>query len=185
MREVVVSFVVLATLHAPRPFPCCCTACKICQSVVRVGSKRNQINSGFVARFAEWSLVMKSAGDDWEDLRLSSFCCASLGTRCFGGCKIKLAGSRSNSFLTELACLLQGPLSTSSAKAEAIECRRAARATLRFKSIWDACRLVPVRCNGYVDKNALRLAVVVEAHQLSLDIFVSTLKCVSCSLHSF
>ena len=131
-----------------------------------MGSKRNQINSGFVARFAEWSLVMKSAGDDWADLRHSSFCDESLGTRCLGGCKIRLAGSRSNSFLTELACLLQGPLRTSSAKAEAIECRRAVRATLRFKSIWDACRLVPVRCNGNSDKNALRLAVV-EAHQLS------------------
>ena len=138
VREVLVSFVVLVKLHALRPFPCCCKACKICQSVVRVGSKRNQINSGFVARFAEWSLVMKSAGDDWADLRHSSFCGESLGTRCFGRCKIRLSGSRSNSFLTELACLLQGPLRTSSAKAEAIECRRAARATLRFKSIWDA-----------------------------------------------
>ena len=39
---------------------------------------------GFVAHSAEWSLIMKSAGDEWEELRLSTFCDASFGTRCFG-----------------------------------------------------------------------------------------------------
>ena len=35
---------------------------------------------------------MKSADDDWEELRLSTFCDASFGTRCFGGYKVKLTG---------------------------------------------------------------------------------------------
>ena len=47
---------------------------------------------GFVAHTAEWSLIMISADDDWEELRLSTFCDASFGTRCFGGYKVKLTG---------------------------------------------------------------------------------------------
>ena len=49
----------------------------------------------FVTRWCEWgskgnqahsrSLIMKSADDDWEVLRLSTFCDASFGARCFGG----------------------------------------------------------------------------------------------------
>ena len=54
---------------------------------------------GFVADTAEWSLIMKSADDDWEELRLSTFCDASFGTRCFGGYKVKLTGSRGSYFL--------------------------------------------------------------------------------------
>ena len=34
---------------------------------------------------------MKSA-DDWEELKLSTFCDASFGTRCVGGYKVKLNG---------------------------------------------------------------------------------------------
>ena len=54
---------------------------------------------GFVAHTAEWSLIMKSADDDWEELRLSTFCDASFGTRCFGGKNVMLTGSRGSSFL--------------------------------------------------------------------------------------
>ena len=39
---------------------------------------------GFVAHSAEWSFILKSAEEDWEELRLSTFCDASFGTRCFG-----------------------------------------------------------------------------------------------------
>ena len=46
---------------------------------------------------------MKSADDDWEELRLSTFCDASFGTRCFGGYKVKLTGSRGSSFLIKWA----------------------------------------------------------------------------------
>ena len=64
---------------------------------------------------------MKSADDDWEELRLSTFCDASFGTRVHvsegtkvkldvsEGTKVKLAGSRGSSFLIEWASLLQGP----------------------------------------------------------------------------
>ena len=57
---------------------------------------------GVVAHTAEWSLIMKSAGDDWEELRLSTSCDAPFGTRFFGGYKVKLTGSRGSSFLIEV-----------------------------------------------------------------------------------
>ena len=102
---------------------------------------------------------MKSADDDWEELRLSTFCDASFGTRCFGGYKVKLTGSRGSSFLIEWASRLQVPQSTISTESGSIECGRAARAMLRVKGALDACRLKPVSCYGYVDNDALRLAV--------------------------
>ena len=114
---------------------------------------------GFVACPSGWSLIMKSADDDWEELRLSTFCDASFGTRCFGGYKVKLTGSRGSSFLIEWASRLQGPQSTSSTESESIEWGRAAKAILRVKGALDACRLKPVPCDGYVDNHALRLAV--------------------------
>ena len=52
-----------------------------------------------------------------------------------------------------------GPQSTSSTESESIEWGRAAKAMLRFKGALDACRLKPVPCDGYVDNDALRLAV--------------------------
>ena len=55
---------------------------------------------------------MKSADDDWEELRISTFCDVSFGTRCFGGYKVKLTGSRGSSFLIECASRLQGPQGT-------------------------------------------------------------------------
>ena len=112
-----------------------------------------------VAHTAEWSLIMKSADDDWEELRLSTICDASFGTRCFGGYKVKLTGSRGSSFLIEKASRLQGPQSTSSTESESIEWGRAAKATLRVKGALDACRLRLVRCDGHVDNDALRMAV--------------------------
>ena len=93
---------------------------------------------------------MKSA-DDWEELKLSTFCDASFGTRCVGGYKVKLTGSRGSSFLIEWASRLQGPQSTSSTESESIEWRRAAKAMLRVKGALDACRLKPVPCDGSVD----------------------------------
>ena len=114
---------------------------------------------GFVARTAEWSLIMKSADDDWEALRLSTFCDASFSTRCFGGYRVKLTGSRGSSFLIEWASCLQGPQSTSSTESESIEWRRAAKATLRVKGALGACRLRPVPCDSYVDNDSLRIAV--------------------------
>ena len=114
---------------------------------------------GFVAHSAEWALIMKSADDDWEELRLSTFCDASFGTRCFGGYKVKLTGSRGSSFLIEWASRLQGPQSTSSTQSESIEWRRAAKEMLCVKGALDACRLKPVLCVGYVDNDALRMAV--------------------------
>ena len=96
---------------------------------------------GFVAHTAEWSLIMKSADDDWEELRLSTFCDASFGTRCFGGYKVKLTGSRGSSFLIEWASRLQGPQSTSSTESESIEWGRAAKAMLRVKGALDAMSL--------------------------------------------
>ena len=98
---------------------------------------------GFVAHTAEWSLIMKSADDDWEELTLSPFCDASFGTRCFGGYKVKLTGSRGSSFLIERASRLQGPQSTSSTESESIEWGRADRATLPVKGALDARRLRP------------------------------------------
>ena len=82
----------------------------------------------FVAHTAKWSL--KSAVDDWEELRLSTFCDESFGTRCFGGYKVKLTGSRGSSFLIEWASRLQGPQSTSSTESESVEWGRAAKAIL-------------------------------------------------------
>ena len=114
---------------------------------------------GFVAYSSGWSLIMKSADDDWEELRLSTFCDASFGTRCFGGYKVKLTGSRGSSFLIEWASRLQGPQSTSLTESESIEWRRVAKAMLRVKGALDACRLKTVPCDGYVDNDALRLTV--------------------------
>ena len=82
---------------------------------------------------------MKSADDDWEELRLSTFCDAPFGTRCFGGYKVKLTGSRGSSLLIESASRLQGPQSTSSTESESIERGRAAKAMLRVKGAVDAC----------------------------------------------
>ena len=42
---------------------------------------------------------MESVHDDWEDLRISTFCDASFSNRCVSGFKIKLSGSKSSSFL--------------------------------------------------------------------------------------
>ena len=104
-------------------------------------------------------LFEKNADDGWEELRLSTFCDASFGTRCFGGYKVKLTGSRGSSFLIEWASRLQGPQSTSSTESESIEWRRAAKAMLRVNGALDACRLKPVPSDGYVDIDALRMAV--------------------------
>ena len=102
---------------------------------------------------------MKSVDDDWEELRLSTFCGTSFGTRRFGGYKVKLTGSRGSSFLIEWASRLQGPQCTSSTESDSIEWGRAAKGTLRVKGALDACRLRPVPCDGYVDNDALRMAV--------------------------
>ena len=51
-------------------------------------------NLGCVDHSAVWSLIMRSADDVWEELRHNTFCDASFGTRCFGGHKVKLTGSR-------------------------------------------------------------------------------------------
>ena len=96
----------------------------------------------------------ESADDDWEELRIITFCDASFGTRCFGGYKVKPTGSRGSSFLIEWASRLQGPQSTSSTESESIEWGRAAKAMLRVKGALDACRLKPVPCDGYVDNDA-------------------------------
>ena len=101
----------------------------------------------------------ESADDDWEELKLSTFCDAPFGTKCFGGYEVKLTGSRGISFLIEWASGLQGPQSTSSTESESIEWRRAAKATLRVKGALDACHLRLVPCDGYVDHDALRMAV--------------------------
>ena len=78
----------------------------------------------------------------------------------FGGYRVKLTGSKSSSFLIEWASGLQGPQSTSFTESESIEWRRAAKATpLRVKGALDACRLRLVPCDGYVDHDALRMAV--------------------------
>ena len=114
---------------------------------------------GFVAHSAEWSLIMKSADDDWEELRLSTFCDASFGTRCFGGYKVNLTGPRGSSFLIEWAGRLQGPQSTSSTESESTEWGRAAKAMLSVRGTLDACRLKPVRHDGYAQNHALRLTV--------------------------
>ena len=73
--------------------------------------------------------------------------------------KVKLTGSRGSSFLIEWASRLQGPQSTSSTESESIEWGRAAQAMLRVKRALDACRLKPVPFEGYVDNDALRMAV--------------------------
>ena len=109
---------------------------------------------------------MKSADDDREELRLSTFCDASFGTRCFGGYTVNLTGSlvgKSSAGTSkhgfDRASRLQGPQSTVSTESESIERGRAAKATLRVKGALDACRLRPVPCDGYVDNDALRMAV--------------------------
>ena len=131
---------------------------------------------GFVAYSAEWSLVMSSANDDWEDLRLSTFCGAPFGTRCFGGFKIKLSGSRSSCFLVEWASRLQGPQSTSSTKAGVEACSQSNGARQRLFG------RVPF------EARVLRLMLCAsqwfESHQQCLDIFASTLKRVSGYLHN-
>ena len=101
---------------------------------------------------------MKSADDDWEELRLSTFWDASFGTRCFRGYKVKLTGSRGSSILIEWAGRPQGPQSTSSTESESIEWGRAPKAMLRVKGALDACRLKPVPCDRHVDNDALRVA---------------------------
>ena len=113
----------------------------------------------FVAHSAGLSPIMKSADDDCKKLKLSTLCDASVGRRCVGGYKVKLTGSRGSSFLIECASRLQGPQSTSSTESESIECGLAAKAMLRVKGALDACRLKPVPCDGYVDNDALRMAV--------------------------
>ena len=57
--------------------------------------------------------------------------------------------------LIEWASRLQGLQSTSATEPESIEWGRAAKAMLRVKG----CRLKPVPCDGYVDNDALRMAV--------------------------
>ena len=47
--------------------------------------RKSDTFSVFFAHSAEWSLIMKGADADWEELRLSTFCDASSGTRCFEG----------------------------------------------------------------------------------------------------
>ena len=108
------------------------------------GLERKSHILGCVAHSAEWCLIMKSADDDWEEPRISTFCNASFGTRCFGGYKVKLTGTRGSSILIEWASRLQGPQSMSST-----EC---------VKEALDAVRLKPVPCDGYVGNDALRLA---------------------------
>ena len=100
----------------------------------------------------------KSADDDWEELKLSTFCDVSSVTRCFGGYNVKLIGSTGGSCLIEWANRLQGPQSASSTESESIGWRRAAKAMLLVKGALDDCRLEPVPCGGYVDTDALRSA---------------------------
>ena len=92
-------------------------------TLVRMGSKRHILC--FVACSSRSSFIMKSADDDWEELRPGTFCDASFGTRCFERYKVKLTGSRGSSFLW--ASRLQGPQSTSSTESESIEWGRAAK----------------------------------------------------------
>ena len=101
----------------------------------------------------------KSADDDWEELKLSTFCDVSSVTRCFGGYNVKLIGSTGGSCLIEWANRLQGPQSAISTESHSIEWRRAAKAMLLVNGALDDCRLEPVLCGGYVDNDALRLAV--------------------------
>ena len=96
--------------------------------------KKSDTFSGLMHTLLHGLLIMKSADDDWEELRLNTFCDASFGTRCFGRHKVKLTGLRSSPFLIEWANRLQGP------ESESIECGRAAKATLRVKGALDACR---------------------------------------------
>ena len=116
VRELIGSFF-FVTLHALRHF----VIARLARFVTRWcewAPKDIRHMLGFVARTAEWSLILKSADDDWEALRLSTFCDASFSTRCFGGYQVKLTGSRGNSFLIEWASCLQGPQSTSSTESE-------------------------------------------------------------------
>ena len=81
---------------------------------------------------------MSSADDGCEELRLSTFCDALFGTRCFGEYIVKFSESRGSSFLIEWASRLQGPQSTSSTESESIEWGRAAKAMLRVNGAQDA-----------------------------------------------
>ena len=114
---------------------------------------------GFVAHSAEWSLIVKSADDDWEELSLNTFCNASLGTRCFGGYKVKLTASRGSSFLIEWASRLQGLRTRVRQSQNRSSGDEQQKAMLRVNGALDACRLKPVPCDGYVDNDALRMAV--------------------------
>ena len=101
----------------------------------------------------------ESADDDWEELKLSTFLRCAVRHEMFRRIRSQADGSRGISFLIEWASGLQGPQSTSSTESESIEWRRAAKATLRVKGALDACRLKLVPCDGYVDHDALRMAV--------------------------
>ena len=61
--------------------------------------------------------------------------------------------------MIERASRLQGPQRTNSTESESIERGRAAKAMLRVKGALDACRFQPVPCDGYVDNDALRMAM--------------------------
>ena len=91
-------------------------------------------------------LIKKSAEDDWEEPRISTFCEAS-----FGGVKRKLLLDRVG----------ESPAGTAEHEFNRvrIEGGQAAKTMLRVKGALDACRLKPVPCDGYVDIDAMRLAV--------------------------
>ena len=149
-------FVVPVTLHTFRSFA------RLARFVPRWcewARKGIRYILGFVAHSADWSLIVKSGNDDWEEeLRLSTFCDASFGTRCFGGYKVKLTEPRGSPFLIEWASRWEVPQSTSSTESGLIEWRQAAKAMLRVKGALDTCRSEPVPCDGYVDNDALRMA---------------------------
>ena len=56
---------------------------------------------GFVAHSAGLSLIMETADDNGVELKVTIFCDASFGTRCFVVNKFKLTGSTASSFLIE------------------------------------------------------------------------------------
>ena len=89
--------------------PCDPGACELIGSLLFL-SRCTRFDLSFLfARLAR-SLIMESADDDREELRLSTFCDASFGTRCSGGYKVKLTESRGSFFLIEWASRLQGPV---------------------------------------------------------------------------
>ena len=79
-------------------------------------------------------------------LKLSTFCDASFGTRCFGGDKVKLTGSRSSYFLIDWA---SRPAKTSELPQQCFE----------STGLWMHVSLKPVSCDGHEDNDALRMAV--------------------------